>query len=109
MSDSLWKDRLKKEYAETKTRLSKLDITILCEEEKVLDCQLNCPLELLKAQSTAMHDYLDCLEARLAYEQEIIMASAIAKIYARRIKRGDITIEDVPEKIREEVRALLNE
>ena len=37
------------------------------------------------------------------------MASAIAKIYARRIKRGDITIEDVPEKIREEVRALLNE
>lgn len=37
------------------------------------------------------------------------MASAIAKIYARRIKRGDITIDDVPEKIREEVRALLNE
>jgi hypothetical protein len=35
------------------------------------------------------------------------MASAIAQVYARRIKRGEITIEDVPEKIRDEVRWLI--
>lgn len=35
------------------------------------------------------------------------MASAIAKVYARRIKRGDITIEDVPSSIRAEVEALI--
>ena len=35
------------------------------------------------------------------------MASAIAKAYARRIKRGEITIEDVPESIRAEVESLL--
>lgn len=37
------------------------------------------------------------------------MASkAIAKAYARRIKRGEITIDNVPEAIREEVRKLIN-
>lgn len=37
------------------------------------------------------------------------MASkAIAKAYARRIKRGEITIDDVPEAIREEVRKLID-
>lgn len=35
------------------------------------------------------------------------MASAIAKAYARRIKRGEITIDDVPATIREEVRNLI--
>ena len=35
------------------------------------------------------------------------MASAIAKAYARRIKRGEITLEDVPEGIREQVEGLL--
>jgi hypothetical protein len=35
------------------------------------------------------------------------MASAIAQVYARRIKRGEITIEGVPEKIRDEVRWLI--
>ena len=33
--------------------------------------------------------------------------SAIAAIYARRIKRGEITINDVPEKIRNDIKALL--
>lgn len=37
------------------------------------------------------------------------MASPIAKAYARRIKRGTITIEDVPENIRFEVETLLIE
>lgn len=37
------------------------------------------------------------------------MASPIAKAYARRIKRGTITINDVPENIREEVETLLIE
>jgi hypothetical protein len=37
------------------------------------------------------------------------MSSAIARIYVRRIERGDITLEDVPEKIRAEVEALLTE
>lgn len=36
------------------------------------------------------------------------MANAIAKAYARRIKRGEITIEDVPSAIREEVRSLID-
>jgi hypothetical protein len=38
------------------------------------------------------------------------MASlAIAKAYYRRIHRGEITIEDVPEKMKEQVQALLDE
>lgn len=37
------------------------------------------------------------------------MASPIAKAYARRIKRGTITIEDVPVNIRAEVEILLIE
>lgn len=37
------------------------------------------------------------------------MVSPIAKAYARRIKRGTITIEDVPDNIREEVLTLLVE
>ena len=37
------------------------------------------------------------------------MASkAIAKAYARRIKRGEIAIYDVPEAIRDEVRKLID-
>jgi hypothetical protein len=35
--------------------------------------------------------------------------SAIIKIYARRINRGEITIDDVPEKIRDDVRAAYKE
>ena len=31
----------------------------------------------------------------------------MAKIYARRILRGEITIEDVPERLREAVEAIL--
>lgn len=32
----------------------------------------------------------------------------MAKIYARRILRGEITIDDVPERLREEVQAILD-
>lgn len=35
------------------------------------------------------------------------MASAIAKAYARRIKRGEITIDEVPESVRDAVRGLV--
>lgn len=35
------------------------------------------------------------------------MVSAIAKAYARRVKRGEITIEDVPEGIRAQVAELV--
>lgn len=35
------------------------------------------------------------------------MANAIAEAYARRIARGDITIEDVPKQIRKAVEKLL--
>lgn len=34
--------------------------------------------------------------------------SAIAKAYARRIKRGEITIDNVPEAMREEVRQIVD-
>lgn len=34
-------------------------------------------------------------------------SNAIAKAYARRIKRGEITLEDVPESIRDVVESLL--
>lgn len=37
------------------------------------------------------------------------MSNPIAAAYARRIKRGEITIEDVPERIREDVRAIIGE
>lgn len=37
------------------------------------------------------------------------MPSAIAKAYARRIVRGEITIDNVPERIRDEVRSILEE
>ncbi len=33
----------------------------------------------------------------------------MAKIYARRILRGEITIEDVPERLRDQVQAILDE
>lgn len=33
--------------------------------------------------------------------------SAIAKVYARRVSRGEITLEQVPEKIRAEVEQLV--
>jgi hypothetical protein len=33
--------------------------------------------------------------------------SAIAKVYARRVQRGEITIDNVPEKLRAEVREIL--
>ena len=36
------------------------------------------------------------------------VTTAIAKAYARRIKRGAITINDVPEVIRAEVEEILN-
>lgn len=32
----------------------------------------------------------------------------MAKIYARRIRRGDITIDDVPARLREAVQAILD-
>lgn len=35
------------------------------------------------------------------------MANPIAEAYARRIERGDITIDDVPKPIRKEVERLL--
>lgn len=37
------------------------------------------------------------------------MTSAIARAYARRIRRGEIAIEDVPERIRTEVMEELEE
>ena len=37
------------------------------------------------------------------------MSSAIAKAYVRRILRGEITIDDVPERIRESVEQLLKD
>lgn len=37
------------------------------------------------------------------------MANAIAKAYARRVVRGAITLEDVPERIRAEVELALRE
>lgn len=36
------------------------------------------------------------------------MDDIMVKVYARRIKRGNITIEDVPEHLREKVEAALN-
>lgn len=37
------------------------------------------------------------------------MQSIMAKIYARKIINGEMTIDEVPERWREEVQALLNE
>lgn len=37
------------------------------------------------------------------------VSKAIINAYVRRIKRGTITIDDVPETIREEVRVVLEE
>ena len=37
-----------------------------------------------------------------------MVSKAIAKAYARRIKRGEIAIYDVPEAIRDEVRKLID-
>lgn len=35
------------------------------------------------------------------------MASAMAQVYARRVERGDITIDQVPERLRAEVEEIL--
>lgn len=70
--DMMWsadyKERLCAEYWQLKIRYEKLHkMTILFEAGK-LDFSPTCPLELLKKQENAMHDYMNALEVRAAIE-----------------------------------------
>lgn len=63
-----YKERMKNEYHELKTRYEKLHRIVIKAEAGTLDFTLNCPLELLKAQKKAMGEYLHALEVRAEIE-----------------------------------------
>lgn len=63
-----YKERMVKEYQELKEKYNKLHKIIIKAEAGTLDFQLNCPIELLKRQKSAMGNYLNCLEVRAEIE-----------------------------------------
>lgn len=63
-----YKERMKNEYRELKTRYNKLHTMCNKYEAGTLDFTPNCSLELLKQQKAAMGMYLHCLEVRAEIE-----------------------------------------
>ena len=64
-----YKERMKDEYHQLKTRYDKLHKMVTKYEAGTLDFTPNCPLELLKQQKKAMGEYLHCLEVRAEIEK----------------------------------------
>lgn len=63
-----WKERFKIEYYELHKRFGKLVYMISKYEEGTLEFKPNCPIDLLKAQKTAMYNYLCVLNERAKLE-----------------------------------------
>jgi hypothetical protein len=63
-----YKERLKEEYLQVKTRYDKLHRMCVQYEAVTLDFTPTCSLELLKKQKAAMGQYLYCLEIRAEIE-----------------------------------------
>lgn len=63
-----YKERMAAEYRELEERIKKLDAIIDRYYDGTLDFTLNCPIEILRAQRTAMGKYMDVLEIRAEIE-----------------------------------------
>lgn len=68
MSSDDYKDRFKAEYWQTKIRYDKLHRMTVKYEAGTLDFEPSCPLAILKAQKSAMGQYLNMLEVRAEIE-----------------------------------------
>lgn len=64
-----YKERMKEEYHQLKTRYDKLHKMCIKYEAGTLDFTPNCPLDILKMQKKAMGEYLHCLEVRAQIEE----------------------------------------
>lgn len=63
-----YKERMAEEYRELEERIKKLDAIIDRYYDGTLDFTLNCPIEILRAQRTAMGKYMDVLDIRAEIE-----------------------------------------
>lgn len=63
-----YKDRMKAEYKELKSKYERLHRIIIKAKAKTLDFELSCPVELLEDQAAAMGKYLYILEVRAEIE-----------------------------------------
>lgn len=63
-----YKQRMKDEYWQVKTRYEKLHKMCIYYEAGTLDFEPTCSLELLTKQKAAMEQYLHCLEVRAQIE-----------------------------------------
>ena len=68
MNSTDYKERFKAEYYQTKIRYEKLHKMIVKYEAGTLDFTPNCPIPVLKAQKSAMGNYLYSLEVRAEIE-----------------------------------------
>ena len=68
MSSEDFKERFQAEYYQTKIRYNKLHKMVVQYEAGKLPFTPKSSLELLKAQKSAMGQYLYCLEVRIAIE-----------------------------------------
>ena len=68
MNSKDYKDRFKWEYAQTLIRLRKLNNMLNKYDEGTLDFTPNCPIYLLRKQSSYMQAYLKTMEERAQYE-----------------------------------------
>ena len=68
MNSSDYKERFKAEYYQTKIRYEKLHETVIKYEAGTLTFEPTCSIELLKAQKSAMGQYLYNLEIRAQIE-----------------------------------------
>lgn len=71
MSD--YKSRMKQEYLELTTRISKLRRMIVMSKADKLEFKLNCKIELLEEQLEAMEKYALILETRAIIEEIELM------------------------------------
>lgn len=69
MESNDYKERFIAEYAQAKIRYERLHKMIVKYEAGVLNFTLDCPIELLKKQASAMGDYLFILEVRAEIEE----------------------------------------
>nr|DAY60625.1 MAG TPA: hypothetical protein [Caudoviricetes sp.] len=68
MNSKDYKDRFKGEYTQTLIRLRKLNNMLNKYDEGTLDFTPNCPIYLLRNQSSYMQAYLKTMEERAQYE-----------------------------------------
>lgn len=68
MQSSVYKDRFRAEYYQTRIRFEKLTTMLDKYQEGTLSFEPDCPIDLLKEQRNYMLQYLRCLEIRSVIE-----------------------------------------